>query len=372
MTQNSKLPSENRQKEEVHFDKKFIAFVVIALFALPVVLGLPNLIRSEIQQPDPKVLAFYYTWYGNTTSYDGENPGTQNSWLHWNENSHIPPLDLAANHTPTLGAFDSADNDTIEQHFNWAQDAGIDGLICTWWGPNGYEDYNFRKLLNVAADNDYALNFTPYFETYQTRYANDYTLVVDHIEYIIDNYGNHPNFLKRDDRPVIFVYSGFYLSSTNWTNIVNQLHTDGYNPYIILDIQNPGNANIEWLDIFDGFHIYNPASMYHEGKNVKSEYQNMNYVTRIRGKLSCLTVLPGYNDYAVCDPDGKRNTWFDVPRNGGDLYEQCWKDVIDIYPDWVLICTFNEWHEGSEIEPSVEYGTQYMDLTATYTAEFKV
>jgi glycoprotein endo-alpha-1,2-mannosidase len=369
---NSIIPKESRLNDEIHLDKRFTAFVVIILFLLPIVLGLPNLIKSGIRQSDPKVLAFYYTWYGNTTSYDGENPATDDMWLHWDENSHNPPLTLSANHTPALGAFDSANNDTIEQHLNWAQDAGIDALIATWWGKNGYDDYNFRKLLQYAEDNDSNLNFTIYFETVQNRYRNNWTLVAEYLEYVIENYGDHPNFLKMNNRPVIFIYSGFHLDQSNWTRIVEKIHTDGYNPYLILDLGNPNNVNADWLDMFDGLHIYNPAGMYKDGKNVKSEYMNMNYMSRIRNKLSCLTVLPGYNDFAVCDPDGNRNSWFDVPRRNGDLYKECWEMVIDIDPDWVLICTFNEWHEGSEIEKSVEYGMDYLDLTATYTAKFKV
>ncbi len=40
-------------------------------------------------------------------------------------------------------------------------------------------------------------------------------------------------------------------------------------------------------------------------------------------------------------------------------------------PDWVLITTFNEWHEGSEIEPSVEYGSLFITLTNEYATQFK-
>jgi len=37
----------------------------------------------------------------------------------------------------------------------------------------------------------------------------------------------------------------------------------------------------------------------------------------------------------------------------------------------LLITSFNEWHEGSEIEPSLQYGRQYLDLTAEYAKNFK-
>jgi len=39
-------------------------------------------------------------------------------------------------------------------------------------------------------------------------------------------------------------------------------------------------------------------------------------------------------------------------------------------PDWVLITSFNEWHEGSEIEPSLEDGDRYLKLTKQYGPRF--
>jgi len=36
--------------------------------------------------------------------------------------------------------------------------------------------------------------------------------------------------------------------------------------------------------------------------------------------------------------------------------------AIKADPDWVLITSWNEWHEGSEIEPSWEDGDAYLKL----------
>lgn len=363
--------SNGRSIDFTKSDKKFILGITLILIVFPISLAIPLKVKSETRLADPKVLAFYYTWYGNTTVYDGEKPGSDNQWIHWNENNHNPPITLGANHTPSLGAFDSADNDTIEQHIAWAEYSNIDGFISTWWGQNDLTDYNFRKLLNVADRISSSMFFTVYFETVQPRFRADWNEVVNDVKYIIDNYGDHPHFLKHEGRPVIFIYAIGYVASANWTKIINKLHTDGYNPYIVADIQDPKNADDQWVKIFDGYHIYNPAGIYRDNLNAKQSYSEMIFNTRIAEKLSMITVIPGYNDYAVCNPLGQRNTWFDIPRRDGDLYKEMWDMAKLINPDWVLICTFNEWHEGSEIEPSIEFGLKYIEDTRIYVSEFK-
>ena len=40
--------------------------------------------------------------------------------------------------------------------------------------------------------------------------------------------------------------------------------------------------------------------------------------------------------------------------------------------DYVLITSWNEWHEGSELEPSVEYGSRSLDDTAAFSQQFLV
>jgi hypothetical protein len=35
------------------------------------------------------------------------------------------------------------------------------------------------------------------------------------------------------------------------------------------------------------------------------------------------------------------------------------------------VSTWNEWHEGSEIEPSIEQGRRYLDATRAWAARFR-
>jgi hypothetical protein len=53
------------------------------------------------------------------------------------------------------------------------------------------------------------------------------------------------------------------------------------------------------------------------------------------------------------------------------VYRTLWRKAIQADPDWVVITSWNEWYEGSEIEPSVEYGKKYLRLTEEFARQFK-
>ncbi len=352
--------------------KPYAILVIILATAIPVALTLQLEFVSSGGNYGKKVLAFYYTWYGNTTAYDGENPGTENAWLHWSENGHTPPGDLAANHTPVLGAFDSANNDTLAQHLAWAQTAGIDAFIATWWGPGGFEDFNFNKSLRYTQDHALAFEWTVYFESVQSRFVNNGTQIYKELRYIIESYASHPKFMKVDGRPVIFAYVIGHPGLSAWAEARQLLQADGLNPFLVGDIGTPGMPSAEVLEIFDGVHVYNPAGPVKEGKDYHGMFQELIFGTHLRGRLACYTVSPGYNDFNVCNCGGTgRNTWWELPRKNGDVYKAMWGNATSSRADWILICTFNEWHEGSEIEPSVQYGTKYIDLTGQYAPAWK-
>jgi hypothetical protein len=54
-----------------------------------------------------------------------------------------------------------------------------------------------------------------------------------------------------------------------------------------------------------------------------------------------------------------------VPREGGAAYEKRWKAMLDlgIEPPLVAITTFNEWHEGTQIEPAAVGATNGSNYT---------
>jgi len=74
-----------------------------------------------------------------------------------------------------------------------------------------------------------------------------------------------------------------------------------------------------------------------------------------------LTVSCGYDDRK------QRLPGFFIDREKGALYRRNWELALAQDPDVVLINTWNEWPEGTNIAPSVEFGYLYVELTLTYS-----
>ena len=78
------------------------------------------------------------------------------------------------------------------------------------------------------------------------------------------------------------------------------------------------------------------------------------------------TVMPGYNDTLTGRSDA-----FSRDRANGDFYDKTWSAATASNPDWIIITSFNEWVEGSQIEPSRTYGSYYLDLTQSWSDSWK-
>ena len=305
-----------------------------------------------------KVLAFYYPWYGT--------PEGMGRWRGWNGVNREEKGIANTAHYPEGGPYHSQDVDVIDRHIRQARASGIDAFISSWWGPRDYSDRAMPKILDRAEE--HGLEVTVYWETVPGSGERQIRKGVSDIEYLLENYADHPAFLKVGGKPVIFVYGRIMgqVHPNQWCEIIPRARKKtGRDFLLIADGYTEGNARL-----FEGVHTYNPAPWVVNTppdklpEKAEGRYENAVRVARKFSKISCLTVIPGYKDTQIREPG------LDAKRHGGRTYRTLWQEAIDAGPDWVLITTWNEWYEGSTIEPSAEYGDQYLELTEEYAAEF--
>lgn len=297
---------------------------------------------SETSIGGKKVLAFYYPWYGTPD-------GPSNQWVHWNPSQS----NYASTHVPSSGYYDSLDPETIRRHIREAKAADIDGFIASWWGINSFEDRAFAVLLQVAEDEDFLV--APYYEAAQSPLQ-----IVTEVGFIVSRYSDSAAFLRAEELPVVFFYVRVIgkFSLAQWTSAFASLDDRKHSIFAVADSLQP-----EYLSVFQGLHTYNPVAMSLEV--TAEQYASTSLAARLQGDLFAATVLPGYQEatYRMSSPVAS--------RMNGETYQAYWNIARGSKPHWVLITSFNEWHEGSEIEPSVEYGTTYLRLTAEEAATWR-
>jgi len=304
------------------------------------------------------VLAFYYTWYGT--------PERHGSWRHWgavNAEEH----DIAAStHYPAKGAYDSHDPQIIDWHIDLAKRHGLTGFIATWWGQETFDDQAFRVVLDRAAKQDFRA--TVYWETAPGKGYAQIGQAVEDLLYLLNQYGGHPAFLTLAGKPVIFVYGRVMgqVPLDAWPTILKDVRDDYAKDFVLIaDGYQQGYARV-----FDGVHTYNICGWVKDKTpeelraSSAESFESAVALARSQGKISCITIIPGYDDTKIREPG------LNAKRQDGATYRVLWEEAIKADPDWVLITSWNEWHEGSEIEPSWEDGDTYIKMTKEYAAQF--
>lgn len=348
---------------------RVLAFLLIALSSSFARSAPPAESRSE-----NLVLAFYYPWYGTPDGPGGKSRNNQT--IHW---EHIDPaakkISSSTNY-PVSGAYDSHDPTVIERHTQLAKASGIDAFIISWWGKGTFEDQAVPLILDSCAKSN--IKACIYYE--EVPKGGTPATVAAEIVDITSRYAVHPSYFRitRDgeSHPVIFLYGRAIeqLGLEKWKEVQQLLAKTSPRPFLIGD-----NFSKLSVDTFDGVHSYGPAGDLAAAQKRGETFQTWAKRTmpwwancgeggkaaRDSGKISCCTVFPGYDDRVVRKPG------LVVKREGGDLYQELWREAIAAKPDWILITSFNEWHEGSEIEPSIEEGSKYIIMTAEWAAKFK-
>jgi Ca2+-binding RTX toxin-like protein len=310
--------------------------------------------ETEIGCEALKVGAYYYPWYGD--DFHG------GSYLR----EHLVPRQ-----EPVLGEYDDRDPAVMSRHLRWSRYAGIDFWVASWWGPGGREDVNL--LDNVfthpeLGDHRIAL----FYETAgRTAEFTEFTNVVPDVAYIADHYFDLPNYLTVEGRPVLFVYLTRVLAEIGaLDDVVTAMRTAaasrGHDVFIVGD-QAFGAAegaatDFSGLDAITTYDVYGSTGRtgYATREGVAGYFADQadwQALADAAGVAFLPAISPGFNDRGVRsghDPLSRKLT----PSSGfGSLFREMARRVLQLN-DWdlggmVMVTSFNEWHEDTQIEPVI-------------------
>jgi hypothetical protein len=254
-----------------------------------------------VAQPSfPIRAAFYYPWYPEA----------------WKQQSYYP----YTNYTPSLGLYSSRDVDILKQHIAMMQHAHIDAGIASWWGQGSQTDGKIDGLLSAAAGTNF--HWALYYED-EGQENPTVSQIQSDLAYIRDHYGESPNFLRVDGNFVVFVYSDRG-DRCGMADRWKQANTVG--AYIVLRIF-PGYAKCASQP--DSWHQYSPATA---------------------------VVQVGEMSYAISPGFWLKGGSVRLERDI-DQWSQNVRDMVASGAKWQLIETFNEWGEGTAVEPAEQWSS---------------
>lgn len=293
---------------------------------------------------------------------------------HWNEalRSRYPhgerfraPDECGAPFRPARGLYSSRDPHALAGQMAELKRAGVFVVSVSWWGRPGLaesvdgegvpSDHVVPLVLDAAAAHGLRVNF--HLEPYRGRSAES---VRADLEYIFARYGAHPAFYRdprRGGRHLFYVYDAYHTPAAQWARL---LRADGdlsvrggpLDADMVALLLEARDQEFVEEGAFDGFYTYFASSRFTFGAD-PDNWQQLATWAAAHNKLFVPSVGPGYDDTWI-RPWNAANT---VSRREGGYYDESFLRAVTLRPTphAVSITSWNEWGEGTQIEPAVPY-----------------
>lgn len=289
------------------------------------------------------VWLLYHAGFGNL-----ETDQTWGSWRikkdSWMEAWHEPPTDIAIVHQPALGIYSSHNETVLNEHLKAIGATGIGTLVVPWDGVshnNGtqsFTDVSLKLLFKLAPK--YNIDVIPLLVDFAGR--NETTIQQD-VDYFRIQYSSAPGQHKIAGKPVIVIYDAHKITGS--AEIVLR------NPDVkfVAAALSYDDFLGAFEDGYAGFVSYFATDEQSWCANSQN-WKNLVTMASDRGMFFVPTVAPGHNNSVV----SRWNTRFWRDRKCDESYTTLWNTAITSGAQVVMINSWNDWQEGSVIEPVVE------------------
>jgi glycoprotein endo-alpha-1,2-mannosidase len=270
--------------------------------------GAAGTIHGDPPRPT-EVAIFYYAWYGT--------PARDGAYLHWGQGGYRPPGQIASDFYPTRGPYSSSDARVLRAQLREIAAAGIDTVIVSWWGRDSGDDA--RLALIQAEASRFRLRVAVHIEPYAGRTPASVATDLLH--------------LRTKGVTDVYVYDAMQAPAAAWGEVLQ--HVDGFR--VFADTALPGFAKTGG---FDGFYTYD-VYLY-DG----TSFPRICASAHRLGLLCAPSVGPGYDARRATGDARVRD------RRAGARYDAMWRRALAAGADLVTVTSYNEWHEGTQIEPA--------------------
>lgn len=322
--------------------------------------------RDKPEPGRPLLMAHYMPWY--------QTPSVSGYWgWHWTmEHFHPSQLDekgqsdIASYVMPLTGPYDSNDDALLEYQVLLMKLSGIDGVIVDWYGMEDFWDYavlneSTHKLFGYIQQAD--LQFAICYEDQTIKHMVDnkhlavsdvYTHGQAVMQYLQQTWFRERAYLKVAGHPALFVFGPqYFANASDWDKLFADL--DPRPAFITLDkhIGSASMASYPW------------PPMWASEDGILSQEALEDYLADFYRKAGTMDYVvagafPGFKDIYQQAGIADETRYLD-PRQG-ETFQFTLQSAIDQKPDVIQLITWNDYGETTSIEPTEEYGYQYLEM----------
>jgi hypothetical protein len=333
-------------------DKSLLALSIFVFFAARPIAAQPPKSPETAKAP-ARILAHYMPWYE-------AKPQSPNWGWHWTMGVFEPdgktagkPA-IASHYRPVIGPYDSGDRDVIEYHALLMKLAGIDGLILDWYGTVDFFDYasiHRHALALVEQATRSGLEFAVCYEDQTIPKLIEGGRLksserVEHarreIDWLRKNWFGKPAYLKLQNRPVLLSFGRDGLTDDEWRSALGSAEDA---PLYLSEHVRRGSAwgAFDWPNPRDGLAA-----------------QDGFYKVAERWPVAVAAAFPRFHD--IYEEAKIHKSWGKIDDKGGKTFAETLEKALKSGLPIVQISTWNDWGEGTVIEPSVEFSNRDLEV----------
>lgn len=307
------------------------------------------------------LFVYYRSWF-QTPEYDA-------FWgIRWRMNTKDPnnvdadgKREIASYYYPTIGPYSSRDTVVVQLQSLWMKYAGIDGVSMDWFGTSGATDFDIIKgATEVAMSQFHNTGLTAHI-AYQDKsiyHAMQLTQSTDTLSKLaadlnyLKQLATEDFWTKENNVPLLLINGPRFVKSEHtWDSAFTAAnwHPETY-VYQERSAALPGSGEFGWPWGGSGNHLVNLKNFYDTKPNLK--------------KMG--SVYPGFRDFYSAGGWGGGVSWT-IGINSGNTLETLFDLVSDYDFPYVQIATWNDYNEGTMIEPTLEHGTTLLEKVQNYT-----
>jgi Glycosyl hydrolase family 99 len=338
----------------------------LLLLAILSLCGFPSSPAVAASKP---IMVYYMPWYV-------AKPHSSNWGWHWTMDHFDPDIinaagerQIASWYYPLIGPYDSADPVVLEYHVLLMKLAGIEGVIVDWYGRDDYLDYggnNERTTALFDWTRKAGLKFSLCYEDQTIRQeinggfisaSNALGHAQQALLYAQTNFFTDPSYLQWNRRPVLLNFGPQYFqTNSQWEAIFSVLNATNHPAFFTEDNRFPvGVGAFNWPPMW--------LSQAPGTRGVLSVAALEGYLTAFDQKAAAWPAFissawPRFHD--IYQPAGVRDYWGYLGDRAGETFRATLARALTNSSAIVQIVTWNDFGEGTVVEPTREYG--YRDL----------